>query len=500
MSLLPERPSLFSSRSSNGTGRIYSDIHHRVGSSSLRSKPYSKPSNLGPPPPRPPALDSDSRWCHDLFEDDSSLYGPKVRFQVKSPDLFSFAPPAKPSPSLRPFGSATSISTSAPSKPPPSNSSSIINPTPSIPAQLVAPTNPTPTSRTITNHQHSPSVPITQSTSNSGLSLLSRIQINAKHPNQKPALFNHHKNPHPNEDPNLRATNQLTPNHSLNQRPNHAPQAQHQIRIQTQNSKIQQQAFDAAMAKYLAGPVILEVANLADGTSPEDVKTAFADFGEIQECITEEGARQANQPTLKAKIIFTHKAEAEKAVEALNGALADGLTLAVKIIGRPTKKPERADFMITNSNPPKPHDPVARSTMKHLPLYQEPQSSSHVDQDVVMGDAESAAPVIVPTGRLRSEVVAQCDPRASIQVEPKPAPVYQLQQPLPAKPASRNMLSRVQPLTSDPSSFQSFSNNNRNHTSFGNHQLTPNRSPAPLFNPRHHNDSSKSLLARIKPN
>lgn len=51
------------------------------------------------------------------------------------------------------------------------------------------------------------------------------------------------------------------------------------------------------------------------------LQTAFADFGDIQECSTEEGLRQANQPTLKAKMIFTHKAEAEKAVEALKSVI-----------------------------------------------------------------------------------------------------------------------------------------------------------------------------------
>jgi hypothetical protein len=43
----------------------------------------------------------------------------------------------------------------------------------------------------------------------------------------------------------------------------------------------------------------------------------FADFGEIQECSTKEGLGQANQPTLKARMIFTHKAQAKKAVDAL---------------------------------------------------------------------------------------------------------------------------------------------------------------------------------------
>ncbi|WAR58450.1 hypothetical protein PtB15_5B684 [Puccinia triticina] len=381
MSLLPDRPrhSLLSSRSLHG--RMSADPHSRFGSSpSVRSKPYAKP-NFAPTRPTP-----ETRWNHDLFEDDSNLYGPKVRYQIKTPDVINFGAP-RPSPSLRPFGNAVLTPAPAPaSKPAPSTKTRTPASAPPLPPPPSTVQRPP-----IKNPQPAPV------SSNSGISLLSRIQSKDTH---KPLLSSDSSSSH------LRS----------NIRPEQAPPPR-EIKIQQTQPPRSHQAFDEAMAKYLNGPVILEVANLADGTSAEDVKTAFADFGDIQECSTEEGLRQANQPTLKAKMIFTHKAEAEKAVEALNGALADGLTLAVKIIGRPTKKPERADYMTTppiDTNKPK----GAEKPMKAD------------DNDVTMEDGEAP---IVPTGRLRSEAVAQCDPRASIQVEPRQSAVYQVEHARPSK-------------------------------------------------------------------
>jgi hypothetical protein len=51
-----------------------------------------------------------------------------------------------------------------------------------------------------------------------------------------------------------------------------------EIKIQQSQAAKNHHAFDEAMAKYLNGPVILEVANLADGTSAEDVKVDFFFF------------------------------------------------------------------------------------------------------------------------------------------------------------------------------------------------------------------------------
>ncbi|PLW39131.1 hypothetical protein PCANC_12582 [Puccinia coronata f. sp. avenae] len=260
-------------------------------------------------PPAGRKVSDSSRWSHDLFEDDSNLYGPKVRYQVNpSPDLISFGSP-RPLPSLRPFGS-TAI--------PPSTASPLST---SLPAPSTKTNSlPTPAAQPVVSRErpamkHLPQPPVVSS--NSGISLLSRIQSSDT---QKPLMASDSTLLHPSSSSGHPRpwkpsdASQIT-------RPTPSPAAAHPEKKThpAQNAKNQQALFDEAMAQYLNGPVILEVANLADGTSAEDVKTAFADFGEIQECSTEEGLRQANQPTLKARMIFTHKAQAEKAVDALNG-------------------------------------------------------------------------------------------------------------------------------------------------------------------------------------
>ncbi|PLW33618.1 hypothetical protein PCANC_23914 [Puccinia coronata f. sp. avenae] len=420
------------------------------GSLLFRPKPYSKP--LSPPAGR--KVSDSSRWSHDLFEDDSNLYGPKVRYQVNpSPDLISFGSP-RPLPLLRPFGS-TAI--------PPSTASplSTFLPAPSTKTNSL----PTPAAQPVVSRErpamkHLPQ-PLVVS-SNSGISLLSLIQSSDT---QKPLMASDStllrpssSSGHPQPWKPLDAS-QIT-------RPTPSPAAAHPEKKThpAQNAKNQQALFDEAMAKYLNGPVILEVANLANGTSAEDVKTAFADFGEIQECSTKEGLRQANQPTLKARMIFTHKAQAEKAVDALNGALADGLTLAVKIVGRPTKKPERADFMTTSQGDAKPAKPSSDTAMKSA------------DDDITMDDGESP---VIPTG-----------------------------------PVVPNMLSRVQPLAAHPASSLFPTPSAYHHCQHHHHQSlfsAPRASsgaqihPAASYPHFHHLPTcpqeyqrTSSLLARIK--
>ncbi|PLW30126.1 hypothetical protein PCANC_21092 [Puccinia coronata f. sp. avenae] len=479
MSLFPDRPrhshSLFPARSLHG--RLAGDPQPRLGPGSLlfRPKPYSKP--LSPPAGR--KVSDSGRWSHDLFEDDSNLYGPKVRFQAKaSPDLISFGSP-RPSPSLRPFGStAIPSSTASPLSTSLSAPSAKTNPLPPPAAQPVV-------SRERPVMKNHPQPPVVSS--NSGISLLSRIQSSDT---TKPLMGNDSTLLRPSSSSaHPQPWKPLDPSHTTRPTPPaaHPEKKAHPV----QNAKNQQALFDEAMAKYLNGPVILEVANLADGTSAEDVKTAFADFGEIQECSTEEGLRQGNQPTLKARMIFTHKAQAEKAVDALNGALADGLTLAVKIVGRPTKKPERADFMTTSQGDAKASKPSSDTAIKSA------------DEDITMDDGESP---VIPTGRLRSEVVAQCDPRASIQVEPRPAAIYLAER---AKPVVPNMLSRVQPLAAHPISSSSTPSSAYHHQSLFSAPRASGGAPihpAASYPHFHHLPTrpqeyqrTSSLLARIKP-
>ncbi|MBW0543458.1 hypothetical protein O181_083173 [Austropuccinia psidii MF-1] len=447
-SVLPMRPS---------TGRMASDRYGFTHRQKPYEKSYEKPFNpfssyhhhhhhenhqinprRDPPPPNP-----DGKWQHDLFEADSSLYGPKINFNIRAHLGLASQPSTpsislKPSPSLRPFGSLMPSTTIPPSSQAPTAPNVVSPPQPVIPSN---------TQTAATSPQVIAPKPA------SGLSLLSRIQ---------PGLPSKPLFPSPASTVNNPSLS-VKPDFSL---PTKSREAQDPKNRNTRS----QQAFDVAMEDYLKGPVILEVANLADGTSAEDVKTAFADFGAIQECTTEEGPRHGNQPTLKAKMIFTHKAEAEKAVEALNGALADGLTLAVKIIGRPTKKPERADFM----------EPALQSHLsetRHLP----PTTVKTFSQDVTMEDTVESLESITPTGRLRSEVVAKCDPRASIQSEPHPIPYYHT-----TKPTSLGVLRTQHPINQ-------FSHNHHSNKLF----MKSSVLPCGTLRFQAHT-GSKSLLDRIQ--
>ncbi|KAH9809983.1 hypothetical protein DFH28DRAFT_1065546 [Melampsora americana] len=415
------------------SGKVNSD--HRS-SSSFRSRPYNLPHHFQPPPGN-----SDEKWSHDLFESDSDVYAPKIRFKADLPVSTSSEP--TPSPSLRPFGKSYNVN-------------SVIVPTTNT--RLFASTGlldqPTSTSQV----QHEPIQPIPSShmeslqSTRAPLSLLSRIQTASK-----PTVVHQ-----PLElIPNAITTSTFSTNR--NNRPELTPseirssREAHDQKVRTARA---QKSYDLALQKYFNGPVILEVSNLADGTSAEDVKTAFADFGEIQECSTEEGPKHGFQPTLKARMIFINRADADKAVEALDGVLADGLLLGVKIVGRPGKKPERADFSLPSTSQ------MASSTSVIPVAVAQPQvgkgnmEMSTATEDVVMEiDTPGAltAPVQSTTGKLRSEALVYCDPRASLQSEPQLTPMYKspppsVPTPVPnqvAPPVTRSLLTdRVQPAIS----------------------------------------------------
>ncbi|EGF99708.1 uncharacterized protein MELLADRAFT_73331 [Melampsora larici-populina 98AG31] len=414
------------------SGRVGSD--HRP-SSSFRSRPYSLPHHL-----QTPAGNSDEQWSHDLFESDSDVYAPKIRFKV---DLPTSSEPV-PSPSLRPFGKSHNVT-------------SII--VPSTNTRLFASTGLLDQPTVVSQVQREPVQctvpPLIEpvQTTRAPLSLLSRIQTAARPPvvHQPLELI-----------PNAITTSTFT-NRINRTEPTPTPseirkaRESHEQKVRTARA---QKSYDIALQKYLNGPVILEVSNLADGTSAEDVKTAFADFGEIQECSTEEGPKQGIQPTLKARMIFINRADADKAVEALNGVLADGLLLSVKVVGRPGKKPDRADFL-----PPSTSHMVSTPSVVPVTVVQPLVAKVDVEmssaaEDVVM-EIDTPAPLTASsqsaTGKLRSEALVYCDPRASLQSEPQTTPMYKspparapipIQAQPPPPQASRSLLTdRVQPAT-----------------------------------------------------
>ncbi|PLW14848.1 hypothetical protein PCASD_15822 [Puccinia coronata f. sp. avenae] len=153
--------------------------------------------------------------------------------------------------------------------------------------------------------------------------------------------------------------------------------------------------------------------------------------------------------------------------------------------------------MTTSQGDAKPAKPSSDTAMKSA------------NDDITMDDGKSPA---IPTGQLRSEVVAQCDPCASIQVEPRPAAIYMVEQ---ARPVVPNMLSRVQPLAAHPASSSSPTPSAYHHRQHHHHQSlfsAPRASsgaqihPAASYPHFHHLPTrpqeyqrTSSLLTRIKP-
>ncbi|KAJ1917319.1 hypothetical protein H4219_003279 [Mycoemilia scoparia] len=93
-----------------------------------------------------------------------------------------------------------------------------------------------------------------------------------------------------------------------------------------------------------SGPVTILVANLDRGASADDVRTCFKKYGEIRKCtLLFDGNGRS---TGKAEIVYSRKPDAEKAVKALNGVIADGATLSVQILNIP---PSEASTSIANT-------------------------------------------------------------------------------------------------------------------------------------------------------
>ncbi|CAO1616744.1 unnamed protein product [Parajaminaea phylloscopi] len=77
-------------------------------------------------------------------------------------------------------------------------------------------------------------------------------------------------------------------------------------------------------------PTQVLVANLAKGTSSEDVRQTFLQFGDIIR-VKERVSAGGGQPSVAYEVLFEEKPAAVKSVEQLHGALADGRILSVTI-------------------------------------------------------------------------------------------------------------------------------------------------------------------------
>lgn len=101
--------------------------------------------------------------------------------------------------------------------------------------------------------------------------------------------------------------------------------------------------------KGASGPTKVLVANLAKGTSVDDVKAAFSECGEI----TKAHFPQAGN----VEVTFTTRAGANAAVAKFNNAIADGQVLKAAIVGNattaPAKKQDASKMQIDRPAKPK---------------------------------------------------------------------------------------------------------------------------------------------------
>ncbi|KAA1125963.1 hypothetical protein PGTUg99_025664 [Puccinia graminis f. sp. tritici] len=70
----------------------------------------------------------------------------------------------------------------------------------------------------------------------------------------------------------------------------------------------------------------VSIANLALGTTPDDIRLTFQDFGSISHCFI-----ASDQPS-KALLVFIKPPDAGYQAESLDGAIADGQRISVKTI------------------------------------------------------------------------------------------------------------------------------------------------------------------------
>ncbi|KAL7010005.1 hypothetical protein EMMF5_000024 [Cystobasidiomycetes sp. EMM_F5] len=195
-------------------------------------------------------------------------------------------------------------------------------------------------------------------------------------------------------------------------------------------SRQQEEEAERKRRLRTAGATQIQVKNLVNGTTPEDVQAAFADFGEILSC----DIKEVVGDTVTMIVEFAKRNEAKNAVDKLNGALADGRTLELSVIEQPkftrpaaTSLSIKSAGKVPQASAPSLHDRMGlplkgsqqrqdrpsstRSVASSHALYT--PASHHEEQQDNMDTDEPAAP-----SRMRSAHIAQFDPRASLQTEP----------------------------------------------------------------------------------
>ncbi|GAA94999.1 uncharacterized protein L969DRAFT_97566 [Mixia osmundae IAM 14324] len=341
--------------------------------------------------------DSDAPWKHDLFDPLSNLYQPilhqrsgtfgrdrpgPVRRGEQEEDLFARPTPKTASASLRPFGSATQ--------------------TPPAPSPYARPASASNDSRAAMDKKRkdldlarrkaveeeeyaanqaakrvaTAQVPSTAQAPGS-LSLMARVQQ---------SLFERMGMQDPNPKPQNRPARAR------------AEQANRSQDVQEGNSMDVDMVISPAPVprsattsrKPALGPATVLIRHLVDGTTAEDIKTAFSDYGTI----LSSKILNPGSPDLDAEVIFKLRVHAETAASALDGAIADGKRLSVTVQRPPQLAPSPKTLAIQRpQNGAKPQTPIAPVIAARELLSQ-------------------------PPSRLRSDAILALDPRASRVTQP----------------------------------------------------------------------------------
>jgi RNA recognition motif-containing protein len=83
-------------------------------------------------------------------------------------------------------------------------------------------------------------------------------------------------------------------------------------------------------------PAFVQLGNLALGTSAEDVKTIFQNYGQLLHVFLPVGDPQT---ITTAILVFGNQTDAIKVVQSLNNSLADDLILSVRMMDEQETKP-----------------------------------------------------------------------------------------------------------------------------------------------------------------
>ncbi|GAA6031987.1 hypothetical protein JCM8097_003375 [Rhodosporidiobolus ruineniae] len=253
----------------------------RTSSGRGAASPYSRPSSSSSTP-------SEGKWQHDLFGTDSNLYTPSINTDALKSKLRGWADPS-PSASLRPFGAATPAAQSI-------RAVAVQAQQQQHPVQQQQQARP----------QNSAATPAQAAP---GELLATRLGI--KGSSDQVAQQRRER------EAALRAKKER----------------EEQLKLREQQKKERDVKVKVAQEEEMG--FVVQVEGLVQGTSAEDVQTAFGSYGDIRYCFI----LDPSSANLIARLTFTKHDDAAEACSKLDGAIADGRPLRVKQVSRTPMPP-----------------------------------------------------------------------------------------------------------------------------------------------------------------